>query len=291
VSESDEEDESSRRRLLVLLLAAFLALVGAGTGVTNFLDGRDDGDDGLDLSIDYSVTPDEPNATPTPAANPSSSGGGGNPPIDVTDPSEGSDTTDDGTESETTTDEPRQFDDSDDDRRSTGAGPEPTTTTTVTPGSDLVTSSIPPVSVSDVEPGDGGVVDLSLTLSGSPARLWVRGTATDFAERGLVEAEQSAGDAGEPGELQEYVQVRLWYDGDDDGRVDGGDNLVYEGTLADLDTLDGEDGWVPLTEACVPPGTHTARFRWELPTDAPNTVQTDSASFSLGVAADASACE
>jgi len=296
VNEPDEQqDESSRRRLLVLLLAAFLALVGAGTGATNLLGGRDDGDDGLDLSINYSVTPDEPNATPTPAANPSSSGGGGNPPIDVTDPSEGSDTTDDGTGSETTTDEPWQSDDSDNDRRATGTGPEPTTTTTttVTPEGDLVTSSIPPVSVDDIEPGDGGVVDLSLTLSGSPARLWVRGTATDFAERGLVEAEANAGDAGEPGELQEFVQVRLWYDGDGDGdgRVSGGDNLVYAGTLADLNDLDGEDGWVPLTETCVPPGTHTARFRWELPTDAPNTVQTDSASFSLGVAADASACE
>jgi hypothetical protein len=291
---TEETDESSRRRLLVLLFAAFLAFVGAGTGATNLLGGRDDGDDGLDLSIDYSVTPDEPNTapTPTPAANPSSSGGSESPAADVTDPSERSDTTDDGAGSETTTDEPWQFDDPDDDHRVV-AEPDPTTTTTVTPGSDLVTSSIPPVSVSDVEPGDGGVVDLSLALSGSPARLWVRGAATDFDEGGVVEAERSAGDTGGSGELQRHVQVRLWYDADGDGAVGGGDNLVYEGTLADLNDLGagGADGWVPLTETCVPPGTHTARFRWELPADAPNLVQTDSASFSLGVAADAGACE
>lgn len=285
MSDPDEETaDSSRRRLLALLVAAFLALVGAGTGVTNLFDGRDDGDDGPGLSIDYSVTPDEPNTTPTPAANPSSSGGGGSPPADVTDPSGQPDTTADGTESEPTTDEPWQFDDPDDDPR-VASRPATTTTATATPGDDPVTSSIPPVSVGGAEPGDGGVVDLSLSLSGTPARLWVRGTATDFAEHDLVEAERSAGDTGEPGELQEHVQVRLWYDGE------GSDNVVYEGTLAGLNDIDGEDGWVPLTETCVSPGTHTARFRWELPVDAPNVVQTDGVSFSLGVAAEASACE
>jgi hypothetical protein len=282
VNEPDEE--SSRRRLLALLVAAFLAFVGAGTGTTNLLGDSDDADDGLDLSIDYSVTPDEPNTTPTPGANPSSSGGGGSPPADVTDPSERPETPADGAGSEPTTDEPWQFDDPDDEPLA-ASRPETTTAATVTPGEDPVTSSIPPVSVSGAVPGDGGVVDLSLSLSGSPARLWVRGTATDFAEHDLVEAERSAGDTGEPGELQEYVRVRLWYDGE------GSDNVVYEGTLAGLNDIDGEDGWVPLTETCVPPGTHTARFRWELPVDAPNRVQTDSASFSLGVAAETSTCE
>ncbi|AZH23924.1 hypothetical protein [Haloplanus aerogenes] len=297
----DEEEDSSRRRVLALLAAALLALFGAGTG--NLLGGNDgndgNGDGGFDLSVDYSVTPDEPSPTPTPDPSPSSSGGGAPNPDDAADSPEQSDTTTDGSESDpTTTDEPWRFDDPDDDRRSVGTE---TKTPTDTPGSDLVTSSIPPVSVSDIEPGDGGVVDLSLTLSGSPARLWVRGVATDFEEGGVVEAERSAGDTGEPGELQQYVEVRLWYDADGveprstesrtqsgDGTVSDGDNLVYEGTLADLD---GGDGWAPLTAACVPPGTHTARFRWDLPADAPNTVQTDGASFSLSVAADASTCE
>lgn len=307
MSGDPEEEGSSRRRLLALLLAAVLALFGAGTG--NLFGGPDDGDGtdeegGLDLSIDYSVTPDERNPTPTPTPDPapSSRGDGGDAP--VPDGATGqSDASGDGSKGEpTTTDAPWRFDDADDDadddRRSAA-----TETPTGTPGSDLVTTAIPPVSVSDVEPGDGGVVDLSLTLSGSPARLWVRGAATEFDEGGVVEAERSAGDTGEPGELQQYVEVRLWYDGVEprstsgrtqsggDGSVGDGDNLVYEGTLAGLNDLDGQDGWAPLTAACVPPGTHTARFRWDLPADAPNTVQTDSASFSLSVAADASTCE
>jgi len=292
----DEEEDSSRRRVLALLAAALLALLGAGTG--NLFGGSDDGDDdgGPDLSVDYSVTPDEsaPTPTPTPDPAPSSSGDDGTPvPDDADDPPEQSDTTTGGSESDaSTTDAPRRFDDPDDDPRSNAPEAAPgTETPTDTPGSDLVTSSIPPVSVSDVEPGDGGVVDLSLTLSGSPARLWVRGTVTDSAERGIVEPERSAGDTSGPGELQEYVAVRLWYDADSNGAVSDGDNLVYEGTLADLNGLDGQEGWIPLTAACMPPGTHTARFRWDLPEDAPNTVQTDSVSFSLSVAADASACE
>ncbi|MEF8857046.1 MAG: hypothetical protein V5A16_06450, partial [Haloplanus sp.] len=260
--------------LLAVLGAAILALLGAGTG-TLFGGGGDD-DDGFDLSVDHSVTPDEPNATPTPTPTPAPGGSGS--PDDATEPPEQPGTTadtDDGSESD---EDPRRFDGEDDEARSAATDP----------SGDPVTSSIPPVSVSDVQPGDGGVVDLSLTLSGSPARLWVRGDATDFEERGVVDAERSAGDADGPGELQRHLRVRLWYDADRDGAVDDGDTLVYEGTLAGLD---GEDGWVPLTADCVSPGTYTARFRWELPSDAPNTVQTDAASFSLGVAADASACE
>lgn|GEM_PF-3115060 len=279
----EDGEESSRRRLLALLAAALLALVGTGTGVTNLFGGNDD-ENGVDLSVDYSVTPDESTATPTPTP----SGGGGSNTDEATDPPERSETATEteGSDGETTTaDTPWQFDDPDDDPRSASRSG------TVTPGNDLVTTSIPPVSVSDVEPGDGGVVDLSLTLSGSPAQLWVRGAATDFDERGVAEAERSAGDTGDPGELQQHIEVRLWYDADSDEAASDGDTPVYEGSLADLDGLGDGDGWVSLTGACVPPGTHTARFRWELPVDAPNTVQTDAASFSLGIAADASACD
>jgi hypothetical protein len=276
VSGEADEDGSSRRRLLALLAAAILALVGAGTG--NFFGGDDAA--GPDLSVDYSVASDEPNATPTPTPTPTPGGGGAGSPDDATDQPETTAETGGDSESDATSDdEARRFDDSDDSDDSRSAS-------TATPG-ELVTSSIPPVSVNDVEPGDGGVVDLSLTLSRSPARLWVRGDASDFEENGVVDAERKAGDTGGPGELQRHLRVRLWYDADGDGAVDD-DTLVYEGTLAGLD---GVDGWMPLTDGCVSPGTHTARFRWELPADAPNTVQTDAASFSLSVAADASACE
>jgi hypothetical protein len=269
--ESDEE--SSRRRLLALFGAALLTLIGAGTGVSNLFGGEDgDGEGGVDLSVDHSVTPDDPTATPTPTPTPGDGEEGAD---DATGPPERPDTTtetDGGGESDPTPGEtPRYDDDPDDDPRSPAS-------VTGTPNGELAAASIPPVSVSDVEPGDGGTVDLSVTLSGSPARLWIRGDVTDVDEGGTSEVERSAGDAGEPGELQNYVQVRVRYDGED---------AVFEGTLADLDA---REDWIALTEACVVPGTQSIRVRWDLPSDAPNVVQTDGVSFSLGIAADASEC-
>jgi hypothetical protein len=276
---SDESDDgSSRRRLLALLAAALLALLGAGTGL--FGDDADD-EDGVDLSVDYDVTPDEPVPTPTPTPTPTPGGGEGGA-DGATDPSERPDGTAGTGADESTADGLPRRDDPDDESDNPNDNPRRTT-----PGGELVAASIPPVSVADVEPGDGGTVDLSLTLTGSPARLWVRGDVTAVDEGGTTEAERSAGDTGGTGELQEYVRVRLWYDADGDGAVSGGERVVYEGTLAGLDA---RDGWVALTETCVAPGTYTARFRWDLPPDAPNVVQTDGVSFSLGVAADASGC-
>jgi hypothetical protein len=278
---SDEsEEKSSRRRLLALLAAAILALIGAGTGVSNFF-GRDDEDEenGVELSVDYDVTPDEPVATPTPTPTP---GGGESGADGATNPPERPDGTPETDADDPTT--PRRRDDPGDESDDPNDDPR---SPTGTPGGELVATSIPPVSIGDVEPGDGGTVDLSLTLSGSPAQLWVRGDVTAVDEGGTTEAERSAGDAGGTGELQEYVRVQLWYDADRDGAVSGGEPVVYEGTLAGLDA---RDGWIALTEACVAPGTHTVRFRWDLPSDAPNVVQTDGVSFSLGVAADTSGC-
>jgi hypothetical protein len=274
--DSDSE-EPSRRRVLALLGTGLLTLVGAGAGVSNLFGDDGDGGSGVDLSVEYSVTPDEPTVTPTPTPAPD---GGVSNPDDATAPPaapNGTATADEGPGgAPTPTEAPRRYDDPDDDPRSDEST---TATPSTTPSGELVGASIPPVSVSDAEPGDGGTVDLSLTLSGEPARLWVRGDVTAVEEGGTNEAERDAGDTGAPGELQEYVRVRLSHDADD--------AVVYEGTLADLDDV---DGWIALTEACVTPGAHTARFRWDLPPDAPNVVQTDGVSFSLGVAADTDGC-
>ena len=276
---------SSRRRLLALFGAALLTLLGAGAGASNFFGDDEDDDGSIDLSVDYSVTPDEPTPTPTPTPTP---GGGGNSADGATAPPEQPDTTtgaDEGDESEPTpTETPWRYDDPDDDPRSQASV---SATAATTPSAELVATSIPPVSVGDVEPGDGGTVDLSITLSGSPARLWVRGDVTSVDEGGTTEVERSAGDDGAPGELQDYVQVQVWDDADGDGTVSDGDTVVFEGTLA---ALDAHDAWIALTETCVAPGTQSIRFRWDLPADAPNTVQTDGVSFSLGVAADTSEC-
>jgi hypothetical protein len=264
------EDDSSRRRLLVLLGSGLLAVVGAGFGTSPRFD--DDPASDPDLSIEYDVTADRPpSSTPTPAGEATDA-----------DPTPAPDTpVDDGGSTE------RPSDPTADGSPADGSGwldgdrdPPPAGTGTAVSPDDPVAAAVPPLDLDDVAPGDGGTVDLSLSLSGSPARLWVRGTVTDVAEGGVTDAERSAGDGGPPGELQEYVRVRLWYD-DTDGRP------VYEGSLAGLDAV---SGWIPLTDACVAAGAHAVRFRWELPADAPNRVQTDSVSFSLGVAADAGEC-
>jgi hypothetical protein len=277
----EPDDESSRRRVLALLLAGLLALLGAGAGVSNFFtDDGDDGDeDGVDLSVDYTVTPDDPTPTPTPTPGGRSSADEATDPPEQPDATTGTDTG--SGDDPAPTDVPIPYDADD---------PAPAAATTATPGDDLVTASIPPVSVENVEPGDGGTGDLSLTLSGSPARLWVRGDVTAVDEGGTTEVERSAGDTGEPGELQDYVQVQVWYDADGDGTADADEPVVYEGTLAGLGAAGDDDGWIPLTTTCSAPGTHVATLRWTLPSDAPNTVQTDGVSFSLGVAADTSGC-
>lgn len=287
MSDDPNAEGSSRRRLLALLGAAALTLLGAGAGISNFFGGGTDSDDGgVDLSVDYVVTDDEPTPTTTPTPTPTPGGGGSG--GGATDPSEGPDTTtatDEGSKSDPTpTETPWYYDDPDDDPRSQAPGTG--TSTTNTPDGELVATSIPPVSIDDIKPGDGGTVDLSVALSGAPARLWIRGDVTNVDEGGTSEVERSAGDDGEPGELQDYVQVQVWYDGDGDGIADDAD-VVFEGTLA---ALDARETWLSLTDACVPPGTQSVRLRWDLPSDTPNVVQTDGVSFSLGVAADTSEC-
>jgi hypothetical protein len=280
-----EGEDSSRRRLLALFATLLFTLFGAGTGTLTFLSGDGDGDGdgegagGLDLSVDYSVNPD-PSTTPTDggtegdgsdsAADPDGTDGspGTEAPF-VTPPGDSS--SDDGDDSP-----------SDDDSRSSERR------RTDPAADDLVASSVPPVSVPELMPGDGGDVDLSLSLSGSPARLWVRADVTDTTERAVVEPERSAGDTDQSGELHEHVRVRLWCDLDDDGTIDSGEPVAYDGTLAELDAA---DDWIALTDSCVSTGDHTVRFRWDVPTDVPNTVQADGATFSLRVGAEASACQ
>jgi hypothetical protein len=275
----DEEEDSSRRRALALFGAALLALLGAGAGVSNRVTSGDDESTAPSLSVSYDVTSDPPAPTP-PGADAGSDGGAGQ--SDRSAPAPAADGAPSGTDPTSPDDGGRDGEgirDTDDGSRPNGG--------TVAPASvrpaDPVSAAVPPVVLSDVSPGDGGDVALSLSLSGSPARLLVRGTASDFDEGGVVEAEREVGDDGPPGELQSHVRVRLWYEpgGGDEDRV------VYHGPLGGLGAV---SEWTPLTDGCVAPGTHTVHLRWDLPADAPNDVQTDAVTFSLGVAADASDC-
>jgi len=102
--------------------------------------------------------------------------------------------------------------------------------------SQLADEPGPVVTLDDVKPGDEGSLGISLHVFGNCAWLWLRGHAGAFDDNGANEPERSAGDHsggdGE-GELQEYVEVELWYDENCNGVYDDGDVLLARGTLAD----------------------------------------------------------
>lgn len=269
------DDHVSRRRLLMVLGAGLAGAFGAGIGG---FDPDGGGNDGIDLSVDSTSTPTDPGGgptatpdgspTPTPTPTPTATGGG------------------DGSDRNGRDDGDDWFDDWADDRHDDPSqdqrdGPSSDGSAGDGPGNDgggeRITATTSPVTVSGVTPGDGGVVDVSLSLSGGPARLSVQADATDFAERGLTDPERAGGDGGPPGELQEHVRVRL--------RYDGGERALHEGSLASL------SDWTPLTGECVPPGTHRLRLEWRLPRDTPDRVQSDAATFSLGFAAEGCAAD
>jgi hypothetical protein len=282
VSDASDPDDgrSSRRRLLALLGAGGLGLLGAGFGGTAPFD--DDSAPDPDLSVERSAVPDRTDPTPTPTPG-TGTGSDVDPTLTPT-PGPGTDTGPGPGVDQTETPSGSAAPPTDHDSDATDAGRE-RARSVASPGTALpdgaAAAAVPPIDLADVMPGDGGVVDLSLSLSGTPARLLIRGTVTETTESGVTEPERSAGDDGPPGELQRHVRVRLWYD------RDGGDRVIYEGPLGGLDAL---SEWTPVTDACVTPGTHVVRLRWSIPESAPNRMQTDSATFLLGVAADASGC-
>jgi hypothetical protein len=138
--------------------------------------------------------------------------------------------------------------------------------------------------LTDVLPGDEGLVTATLTVTGAPVSVDFRADAYDFAEGGVVEPERDADDSPDVGELQDLVEVTLWHDRDGDRTLDD-DAVLYRGPLAGLSQL--RDG-VPLA-GCLEPGEHVVRLRWSLPASVRNVVQTDGASFSLTFVA--TACE
>ena len=157
------------------------------------------------------------------------------------------------------------------------------------------------VSLDDVKPGDSGEICFSLHLFDNPGYIWMTGELHANLENGQTEPEADDPDdtAGETndddGELVDAVQVEIAYV-DEDAYTDdqyegltGGEQVFFEGTLrealaaveagleldADLSTLEVRDCFPNSTSAYV-------RFRWELPADHGNDVQSDSVLFDLG---------
>ena len=157
------------------------------------------------------------------------------------------------------------------------------------------------IGLDNVLPGDEGVVVIGLLAENADARVWFKLDLLDTPENGLYEPEIAAGenpvDDG-VGELQDAIDVELWYDNGlasgCDGVKSGSEEFVsglstlgsLDGTLAQVatDTVDGvELDFDLLGTGCLPAGVERCvAFRWSFP-DGPenNQSQSDGVSFTL----------
>jgi hypothetical protein len=133
------------------------------------------------------------------------------------------------------------------------------------------------VRLADVLPGDGGVLTATLVVTGAPVSVDLHADAFDFTEGGIVEPERPRDETPDAGELQNLLEVTLWYDRDGDGALGADEPTFYEGPLAGLGTLRTGVSF----GACLPPGEHSLAIRWRLPADAGTVAQTDGATVSL----------
>ncbi len=162
------------------------------------------------------------------------------------------------------------------------------------------------LSLQDVMPGDNGVLSVRLSLESTSEddnpdvdpRLTL--SLTETAENGLSEPESVVGDdTPDTGELQEFLQTAVWYDGGlanidvfgaNNGVQDFGEGLVAdgaEGTLAEVaDAVDN----VSLTPGgCLSVGERvTISLGWSFESDATgiNEAQGDSVVFDCLVTAE-----
>ena len=172
--------------------------------------------------------------------------------------------------------------------------------------------------LSDVKPGDSGLLAFCPVIETNPAYLWLCGEVTSNSENGYEEPEpdiEADGDINDPedpngaGELADSISVTVNYcdvaddvgDSFDPSDISGATE-VWSGSLADLMSsiqngvpLDGDgepagDGGgfdVPGDQACFA-GTDAAEpdnpclcLDWEVPTEVGNEIQGDSLEFDL----------
>jgi hypothetical protein len=97
----------------------------------------------------------------------------------------------------------------------------------------------PLFNLTNVDPGDDGEAQFCLHVCDNRSYLWLQSCLLETGEHGLTYPELLVDDtAGEnEGELQDYVEVELWYDHDGDGERDADEGYIYRGSLAGLDAV------------------------------------------------------
>jgi len=176
----------------------------------------------------------------------------------------------------------------------------------------------PVIELDDVKPGDFGEVTFDFILCDNPGYVWLNGEVQSSSENGVTEPEaddpdedQVEGD-GNPAlkdpdgdedgektvELLDVVQAAVWID-DDGNNYQSGDESPFEiGSLREILGIVSEDSnGTPLnspmnaefgggtgSQGCFDAETeYSLAFAWWVPVDHGNEIQSDSATFDLGL--------
>ncbi|AXG08081.1 hypothetical protein DU500_08375 [Haloplanus rubicundus] len=163
----------------------------------------------------------------------------------------------------------------------------------------------PIIDLDDVKPGDFGEITFDFRICDNPGFVWINGALEDFSENGITEPEgDDPQEDGDPDtedpddiELLDVVQTAVWVD-DGNNYQNGDEEPMSVQSLGDLlSDLDADNG-IPLagnTAAEDGGGSadarncfagdefHSIALAWWVPVDHGNEIQSDSASFSLGL--------
>jgi len=168
----------------------------------------------------------------------------------------------------------------------------------------------PVIELDDVKPGDFGEVTFDFRICDNPGFVWINGSLQSASENGVTEPEADDPDEEEGVvELLDVVQAAVWIDdggdgpgGNEDGNnyQNGGESPLAIGSLRDVLGMDGEltgsngtalNGDIPAEDGggmsdlnCFSGDTeHSIVFAWWVPVDHGNEIQSDSATFDLGL--------
>jgi len=160
----------------------------------------------------------------------------------------------------------------------------------------------PVIDLDDVKPGDFGEITFDFILCDNPGFVWLDGTLRDASENGTTEPEADDPDEEEGVvELLDVVQAAVWID-DGNNYQNGTESPLTVGSIRDVLGMLGEgslgtalNGDIPAEEGggaagarnCFSGGTeHSVVFAWWVPVDHGNEIQSDSATFDLGLYAE-----